>query len=145
MVVSLSFHLVPSLYSQPSVGTSSRSVLTLLNPPTFWCLSPISQWPFTRKSMFLHFVSISTSLSYRDRILNVGCFSMSASRSLSHLSSCKLPVYQSGHHGRDLYCKHSGSSNLMFLRNNKGYNFETGFRLLSNQDYEGRRLAFGFC
>ena len=45
---------------------------------------------------------------------------MSASRSLSHLSSCKLPVYQSGHHRRDLYCRHSGSSNSIILRNDHG-------------------------
>ena len=45
---------------------------------------------------------------------------MSASHSLSHLSSCKLPVYQSGHHRRDLYCRHSGSSNSIILRNDHG-------------------------
>ena len=83
MVVSLSFHLVLSLYSHSSLGTSSRSVLTLLNSPTFWDLSPISQWPFSRQRIFkflnfliFHFL---TMIEYWDSSLIV--------------SPCRLPVF----------------------------------------------------
>ena len=51
IVVSLSFHLVPSLYNQPSVGTLSRSASELLNPPTFWYAAPIIQCPFSYREI----------------------------------------------------------------------------------------------
>ena len=133
MVVSLSFHLVLSLYSQPSVGTSSRSVPTLLNPPTFWYLSPISQWPFSRERIFWFWFSIW--FSYHDRIWNVQFdrFSKLASCSLFHLFSCKHPVYQSGHHKRYLYWRHSGSSNSMCLRYNRWMIFKNILKIFTRE------------